>query len=411
MDLKEAAKTAVGLAQRLTPEKVELGRAMGRILASDFAADRDVPGEARSKWDGYAVSSRDLASASRAEPTVLDIIPGEITAGKRASFPSGARKCFRIMTGAALPAGMDAVIPFEDGVASGNDLVFNEPVSSGRGVIFPGSDTGEGEILLKEGDILSPTRIALIAALGRNHVEVYRRPRIAVLATGDELRETYSASPDPVVFCNNIHLLSNLIRAGGGEPVFLEIAPDDPDVIFSRLEKAEAELVITTGGMGKGSRDFVLAVWKRLGIKVHFDRLNVSPGKGSALGTGDDRIFLGLPGNPWAGQVIYEEIAAPIIRSFSGIRTDADFTFEAMNAAEMTKKKGSYRAFHGNLKIRGGVPTFTPNKGETQPGLSSFRAGYAYTLLDAEETFATEGQRIKVKLPDLPLIAWALLNP
>lgn len=412
MDLKEAGKAAVELASKLSPEEVELEKAMGRVLAADFAADRDIPGEARSKWDGFAVSSRELRTASREESIALDIVPGEITAGKHTALEGGSRKCFRIMTGAPLPAGTDTVVPFEDAAVSGNNLVFDKPLSPGRGVIVPGSDTGKGELLLREGDVLSPTRIALIAALGKNNVDVYRRPRVAILSTGDELRGMCSDPEDPVVFCNNIHLLSNLVRAGGGEPVLLGIAPDDPDIISSRLEETRAELVITTGGMGKGSRDYILEVWRRLGIRIHFDRLNISPGKGSALGTAKNgRIFLGLPGNPWAGQVVYEEIAAPVVRRFSGIRIDTEFSFDAVTSAEITKKKGSYRAFHGNLQLRGYNPVFTPNKSGIQPGLSSFRAGYAYTLLDADETFAAQGEHIKVKLPDLPLIAWALLNP
>jgi molybdopterin molybdotransferase len=411
MDLKEAAKIAVGLASKLGSEEVELDRAMGRVLAADFTADRNIPGEARSKWDGFAVSSRDSLAASQQEPIILDIVPGEITAGRQPSFEAGSRRCFRIMTGAALPAGTDTVIPFEDAAASGNHLLLSKPLRPERGIIDPGSDAGLGEILLKEGDVLSPTRIALIAALGKNHIGVYRRPRVAILATGDELRETCSGPDDPVVFCNNSHLLSNLVIAGGGEPVLLGIAPDDPDIIFSRLGKVEAELVITTGGMGQGSRDFILEVWKRLGIKIHFERLNISPGKGSALGTGNGRIFLGLPGNPWAGQVVYEEIAAPVVRRFLGISSDADFTLHGVTTVEMTKKKGSHRAFHGKLQMSGDTPTFTPNKTGFQPRLRSFRNGYAYTLLDADKTFIAEGERVKVKLPDLPLIAWTLLHP
>lgn len=411
MDLKEAAKTAISLASPLASEKIELESAMGRVLAADFEAGRDIPGEARSKWDGYAFRSKDLLAGSRRQPTLLEIAPGEITAGEITGSSGGTGKCFRIMTGAVLPAGTDTVIPFENAVVRGNDLVLDEPVSVGRGVIAPGSDAEKGEILLKKSDVLSPTRIALIAAFGKQYVDVYRRPRVAILATGDELRDFSSDLEGPAVFCNNIPLLSNLVRAGGGKPVILGIAHDDPDIIFSRLEKVEAELVITTGGMGKGSRDFIAEVWRRLGIRTQFDRLNISPGKGTALGTAGGRIFLGLPGNPWAGQVVYEEIAAPMVRGFSGIRTDTDFSFHAMTTADITKEKGSYRAFHGSLLIHGPTPAFTPYRKSIQPGLSSFRINYAYTLLDTDETFIAEGEPIPVKLPDLPLAAWTLLLP
>ncbi|MGO9689647.1 MAG: molybdopterin molybdotransferase MoeA, partial [Syntrophobacteraceae bacterium] len=311
MDLKEAKAIAMGLARELDRELVEIGLALGRVVAEPISASRDIPGNARSRWDGFALTSGDCESAEPKKPVILKIARGETTAGKKPGKASMGW-CFRIMTGGVIPAGTNAVIPFEDAALSDEGLILTGRVAPGSGVIAPGSEARRDEVLLEKGDVLTPTRLALAAATGKEVLHVFRRPRVAILATGDELREMGRSDEPASIFCNNTHLFANLVRAGGGEPVELGVAPDDPGVILSRLEKAEADLVITTGGMGKGSRDFIPEVWKRLGLTTHFDRLNLVPGKGSALATGNGQIFLGFPGNPRAGRIVYEEIAAPV---------------------------------------------------------------------------------------------------
>jgi molybdenum cofactor synthesis domain-containing protein len=412
MDLKEAKEIALGLAKGLDWEPVELGLALGRVVAEPVYASRDIPGNPRSKWDGFAVMSGDSESANPEDPAILKIARGETVAGKKAGK---ARRgwCFRIMTGGVLPAGADAVIPFEDAVLGDKGLVLTRPLLPGSGVIATGSEARRDDLLLERGDVLTPTRLALAAATGRDVLRVIRRPRVAILATGDELREAGRRDEPASTFCNNTHLFANLVRAGGGEPVELGVAPDDPGVILSRLEKAEADLVITTGGMGKGSRDFIPEVWKRLGLRTHFDRLNLVPGKGSALATGNGRIFLGLPGNPRAARIVYEEIAAPVIRGFMGLKTRGEFAMDARSLGRMAKKEGFYQAFEGVLEIRGRFCAFTPNlaEGEQRNKISSLRCGLAYALLTPQHTCIAKGMTVQVKVPDFPLITWAILNP
>ena len=248
------------------------------------------------------------------------------------------------MTGGVLPAGADAVVPFEKAALSAKGLVLTGPLRTGQGVIAPGSEARREDILLEAGDVLTPTRIALAASAGIQVLRVIRRPRVAVLATGDELVGSGRGDECASIFCSNTHLFANLVRACGAEPIELGVAPDDPGVILSRLEKTGADLVITTGGMGKGSRDFISEVWKSLGLVIHFDRLNLVPGKGSALATGNGCIFLGLPGNPWAGRIVYEEIAAPVIRRFLGLGSGGEITpWMPAALAGLQKAKASIR--------------------------------------------------------------------
>jgi len=390
---------------------VDLGSALGRVLAEPLSAGRDIPGNARSKWDGFALSSRDCASAGPEAPVFLEIAPGETVAGK---MPEKALrgKSFRIMTGSVLPDGTDAVIPFEDAALSGNFLVLRGPIRSGSGVIAPGSEARRNDILLEEGDILTPTRLAIAAAAGRKALHSIRRPRVAILATGDELQGSGRSDERASTPSNNTHLLVNLVRSSGAEPIELGVTPDDPDVIFCRLQRAEADLVITTGGMGRGKRDFISDVWKRLGLKTHFQSLNLVPGKGSALATGNGRIFLGLPGNPWAGRIVYEEIAAPVIRCFLGLSGCGSFSLDARSLGRMTKSEGVYQAFEGILEIKSGSCDFTPCYAVTKipAGISSLRTCLAYALLGPQSTDLDRGETVQVKIPDFSLSTWAILN-
>ncbi len=416
MDLKEARDIATGLASVGEAETVRLESAMGRVAAKPVAARSNVPGEFRSRWDGFAFAAGKAAGASPDSPVWLDIAEEVVTAGtapgRIARGGGPASGCFRIMTGAVLPRATDAVVPFEDAEVEGGRLVLKSPASPGQGAIPPGADARAGEVLLEEGCLLTPSRLAIAAALGIDSIRVRRLPRVAILATGDELRETGRPEEGPITFCNNIHLLCAVAKCCGGEPVALGIAPDDPDVIFSRIEPVKADLVVTTGGMGKGSRDFILEVWKRLGVKVLFDSLDLSPGKGSALGTLDGRIFVGLAGNPWSAQLVFQEIAAPAIRRMLGLRMPAHFHIEAKAASAMKKRTGLYRAFYGRLEMPGGGSvSFVPVEPDPRRGrLAQFREGLAYTVLGPELSGVAEGDTVEVRVPDLPLLAWAVLG-
>ncbi|MEN6440382.1 MAG: molybdopterin molybdotransferase MoeA [Syntrophobacter sp.] len=411
MDLREAAEIAAGLAAAPREEEIGIESALGRVLARDMAADRDFPGEYRSRWDGYALSGAATSGASHEAPAILAIAAAVVTAGGSAAASPGGSTCFRIMTGAVLPKGTDAVIPFEDAVLSGNQLVLRAPVKRSKGVILPGADAQAGDVLLEKGDVLTPARLALAVAVGANKIHVYKRPRVAILATGDELRATGCDAGGPGVFCNNIPLLAGLVAVGGGEPIYLGIAPDDPEIILDRLRSARADMAVTTGGMGKGSRDFILAVWKRLGVTVHFDSLNISPGKGSALGSAGDRIFLGLPGNPWAAQIVFEEIAAPIIRRLQGARIWRECGVMAKTAVALQRKERLYRTFRGSLTTQGETGLFIPmEETPTRALLPMLRSGLAYTIVGPGRETVPEGGTVEVKIPDFSLSAWAVLN-
>jgi molybdenum cofactor synthesis domain-containing protein len=412
MELKDAKKVAAALAKMLEAETVETGLAAGRVMAKTLGADRDMPQKPTSRWDGFALASSDCEHALAQTPVILPIVCAQITAGKIAQ-KAEIRTCARIMTGGVLPEGMDAVIAFEKARQCREGLVLTGPVRPGSGVTQPGSKFKRNTVLLSQGDVVTPGRIGLAAAQGCEQLFVVRRPKVAILATGDELRGSGAAQQGVSIFSQNTSLLAALVSISGGEPVRLGVAPDDPEVIYSRLKGAQADLVITTGGMGKGSKDFTGEVWKRLGLEVIFERLNIRPGKGSGLARGNGRIYLGLPGNPGAVRIIYEEIATVMVRSFLGLSARPDFAFEAITAGAMEKIEGCYRAFDGILKIEEGLCAFIPRGcPQTVPKEtgSFFTSPSAYALLAPGNSRVVEGQKVLVKIPDLSLEARAMLT-
>ena len=411
MDLIRAKEIAASLAQRLDCEQIELDLCLGRVLAEDVSASRDIPADPRSRWDGFALISDDSVGAEPNKPAIMDISRGEVTAGMGARAAAIRGRCSRIMTGGVLPEGADAVLPIEVATVREERLVVVRPVPSWSGVIRPGSEAGQNEILLRTGDVLTPTRIAVAAATGVDRLKVFRRPRVGILATGDELREPGGNLETGATFCNNIYLFANLVRVSGGIPTHLGIVPDDQEQICSRLGEFRADMIITTGGMGRGSKDFISRIWERLGVVTCFDGLNLLPGRGSAMGKGACGVFLGLPGNPWAGRIVYEEIAAPMIRDFQGVESGG-FSLRARCARGIKKKEGFYQAVKGRLSAAGQSWDFIPvghGSGKLNE-LFMFRSNLAYALIGPEVSHVSEGDGLEVKIPDFPLGAWTIHN-
>lgn len=426
MNLYKARDLAVGAAAAPADEVVALELALFRVLSADITAATDFPAEYRSRWDGFALRSADTASACEEKPVTLNILPILVAAGGPASVEVRTGACFRITTGAVIPSGADAVVPIEDartfvnGDEAGNSpdgevVELRRPAKPGQGVLPPGADAFAGDLVLEKGDLLTPARLAAAAGTGIGAVPVYRRPRVAVLATGDELISIGGASGTGVltrgaIFCNNVHLLDGLVRARGCEPVHLGIAPDDPDEIHSLIARVNADLVVTTGGMGRGSRDFIREVWKRIGVDILFDSLNISPGKASAFGCIGERCFLGLSGNPWASRVVFEEIATPVLRRMQGIKNLTP-CIEAAAAGILENKKEFNQAIYGSLEIAAGSIGFVPEaKSASQAFLPFIRNHPAYAVLKPGPGRVLQGDVVEVKLPDLPLGGWTVLG-
>jgi molybdenum cofactor synthesis domain-containing protein len=410
MELSAAAGVVSELTSSTATEWVGLEDASGRVLAENVKARHNLPREARSRLDGYAVRSLDTAGASAQEPVSLTILPGTLAAGHVPHCGIGPAECIRIFTGSPLPSGSDAVVAQEKVHEADGRLILNHSVTGGQGLSLPGEDIREGELLLSRGDLLTPTRLALIAALGYPRIPVFTRPRVALAATGDEVRELGAVLDGPWTFCNNRHLLAWLVSQQGGIPVHSGIVGDDPHAIADRLSGLDANVVITTGGTGRGGKDCISEAWKLMGVQTHFSRINLTPGKMSALGSAGGRMYWGLPGNPWAAQVVFNELIAPSLWRLQGLRFSTRPALSARLETPVRKNKGSCKAVRGVLDMSLFPPSFAPSLKKGESLFATIRNSFGYILLESHVVEVAAGEEVPVHMHDLPLVAAALWN-
>lgn len=304
----------------LDSEEVDLLEARDRVLAEEVRAVRDVPPFTNSAMDGYALRASDIGSATPQRPVELHL-SGEIRAGAPASLAVAQGSAIRIMTGAMLPEGADAVVRVEDTAESDGRVAIRVPVNKGVNVRAAGTDLAQGSVVASAGRLVTPGLIGVLASAGRKTIRCVRRPRVFVLTTGDELREAGEAlAPGEITNTNRYTLLAALAAAGA---VGLDagVAPDERAALAERLELArDADLVLTTGGVSMGAYDLVRSLLEERGA-VDFWQVALRPGKplifASVLGV----PLIGLPGNPVSALVGFELFVKPVLRRMQG-RTD-----------------------------------------------------------------------------------------
>lgn len=314
--------------QVLPAEHVPIADALGRVLAEDFIAPFSVPPFRNSAMDGYAVRAADVASATAESPVYL--VPVEdISAGRMPERTVGPGEAARIMTGGPLPPGADAVVPVEDTddrwrVEGYTPLparvAIYRSVAAGGNVRPAGEDIQAGQIVLRAGATLRPQDVGVLVSLGAVTVAVRRQPRVAILATGDELVEIGQPLAPGQIHNSNSYMLAGLVQQYGGVPLRLPVARDNLDEVRARFEEALAlrpDFVLSSAGVSVGARDVVRAVVDQLG-QVELWRVNVKPGKPLAFGQVGGVPFFGLPGNPVSAMVTFELFVRPALRQALG---------------------------------------------------------------------------------------------
>jgi molybdopterin molybdotransferase len=304
--------------QVLPPEVVGLGDALGRILAQTVSSQTDLPGFDNSAMDGYAVRASEIAVATATAPVRLPVA-GESRAGAMptALAPGTA---MRIMTGAPLPAGADTVVRQEDTSRDGADVLIEVATAEGTSVRWRGADMAAGAVVLHPGLELTSIDVAVAAALGNAELMVGARPRVAVLATGDELVAAGTPPGPAQLVDSNSPMLAAAVHEAGGLPAFLGIGRDSKDSLRALLQTAAGfDLIVSSAGVSVGDHDWVREVVSELGT-ISTWRVAMRPGKPVLTGTIGDAIFIGLPGNPVSSSVTFELFARPVIRKMQGAR-------------------------------------------------------------------------------------------
>jgi len=326
LQVSEAQRVVLESVATFGAEQVKLEQSLGRVLAEEVRANRDQPPYDISAMDGYALRSADLGSV----PATLEIIE-DIKAGDMPSKTLASGQCARIMTGAPMPQGADAVIRVEDTEASPDNRVqINQSVKPGNDIRRLGENMRNGEVVLTPGTAITPGVIGVLATVKRAQVQVYRRPRVAILSTGNEL-EGLDEPVDPNKIPNsNSYALMGQVQALGIEPVLLGIARDDPEELARYLKRGlEYDVLLVSGGTSVGVHDYVRPTIEALGAQMLFWRVAMKPGHPVAFGKVGEKIIFGLPGNPVSSMVCFEEFVVPALRRMMGHARTHRRTIEA----------------------------------------------------------------------------------
>ena len=316
----EAQRVVLALAPQLGSESVAGADALGRVLAEPVLSTRTLPPADNSAMDGYALRFADLAGATHAAPVVLRVA-FEVAAGARAERAVAPGEAARIFTGAPLPPGADTVVKQEDTEREGALVRVRVSPRPGENVRLAGEDVRAGELVLDSGTELGPAALGLLAALGRTVVAVRQRPRVAIVAGGDELVEPDGAVSDGKIVSSNSYTLTAQCRRAGAEPIYLGIARDAPEALEERLRAGSgADLIVSSGGVSVGDRDYVRPVLEKLGCTLLFWGVQMKPGYPVVFGRFGETgpLVFGLPGNPVSAMVTFEQFVRPVLRKMAG---------------------------------------------------------------------------------------------
>jgi len=394
LPVDQAVERLLADVEPLEAESVPLAEAFGRVLASDLKATRDQPPFPASAMDGYAVRAAEAKAGAELK------VVGMSRAGERFRGSLGHGEAVRIFTGAPVPEGADAVLIQEDAERNGETILVKEPVTQGRNIRVAGLDFKTGDAKLLVGRVLDPHAISLAASMGYADLPVRRRPRVAVLANGDELVPPGATpGPDQIVSSNGIGLVA-LVTTIGGEALDLGIAADKREMIAAAVDRAEgADILVVTGGASVGEHDLVQESLKTRGMRMDFWRIAMRPGKPLMVGRLRAARVLGLPGNPVSTFVCAELFLRPLIRAMLGLSTVPDIV-TAKLSAPMPANDSREDYVRARLAQDGDGLVATPFPLQDSSMLSTLAAADGLIIRTARAPAAPAGESIRVlRLP------------
>lgn len=392
----------------LGAERVFLPEALGRALYSPVVSARDLPGADNSAMDGYAVRAVDVETASTAAPVRLPLV-GEQRAGGAALGPVPAGHAARIMTGAFLPPGVDAVImreqAHEDEVTTegAGTVAVLHAAKAGEHIRQRGEDVMRGECIAAAGDVVTPGRLNLLAAAGEVAVSVHRRPRVCVLASGDELRELGQPYGALDVLNSNAYAIAASVRSSGAIAEVIGIAADSLEDHIACIERARgADVLVTIGGVSVGTHDFVKPALTAVGATLELWKVAMRPGKPVAFGVWGKQLVFGLPGNPVSSQVSFELFVKPALLRLQGHRACSPRPVRARLLGRGMSKKPGFRTFARACAAVGddGRLTVTLDEKQGSGQVSGLARANALCVLAEEQTSLEDGDLVEVMLLD-----------
>ncbi|MBM4135014.1 MAG: molybdopterin molybdotransferase MoeA [Nitrospira sp.] len=317
--LHEAQKIVLDATLALGLEKVGLVESLGRVIGEDLVALRDNPPWDNSAMDGFAVRHEDIKQEHAiGKPVVLKVVE-DVPAGKVATKSVGPGEAIRIMTGAPVPKGANAVIKVEDTEHTPDSVTVFKPEPLSSNIRPQGEDVRKGDCIIPKGTQLRPGEVGMLAILAKPFVFVYQRPRVAILSTGDELADLDERFDENKIINSNSYGIAAAVQEAGGIPILLGIAKDQPAVLKEKISHGlNADILVLSGGVSMGDYDFTKAVFKELGAEMNFWKLAIRPGQPLAFGKIQGKLAFGLPGNPVSSMVTFEQLVRPAMLKMSG---------------------------------------------------------------------------------------------
>jgi len=374
-------------------QSVSVWDALGFVLAQEVRTDREYPPFDRSTRDGYAVRSKE------AEPGAGLKCVGEIKAGDTVSDTLAAGTCLQIMTGSAVPTGADAVVMIEYTKREGDLVRFERAAQTGQNVVPRGREAAAAQTILTSGTRLGYAELALAAQVGAVQLQCARRPRVAILSTGDEVVLVDEMPGAFQIRNSNSVSLAAQVRIAGGEPVVLGNAADRIDDLGEKIERGlKEDALVLSGGVSMGKYDLVEHALKAMGAEFFFDAVAIRPGKPAVFGICQGKPVFGLPGNPVSTMVTFELFVAPAIDLLSGAEARALPLVEARLAEAMNEKSGLAHFLPARIEWRGQVPEVKPLKWQGSGDIAALSKANCFLVVPSDKERIEIGETVSVLL-------------
>jgi molybdopterin molybdotransferase len=384
----------------LGSEKVSLLDSLGRVIAEDIYAKRNIPPLDNSAMDGYAVRWEDIRNASQDHPIRLEVIE-DLAAGFISTRTLEKGKAIRIMTGAPVPKGADTVIPVEESKKEDGFALIFKTAAPGENIRKSGEDVKQGDRVIFKGDTIRPAEVGMIASVGRSFVHVSQRPLVAILCTGDELVDVDGDLDEVKIISSNSYTLGAQVKDCGAIPLQLGIAKDRKEDIEEKLRQGiRADVLISSAGVSVGDYDFVKDVMKDLGMEMVFWKVAMRPGQPLAFGTIGGKPVFGLPGNPVSSMISFEQFVRPCLLKMMGHRQLFRPVIEAILKEEIRKMTGRRYFIRGTVSFEKNQ-YFVTTTGEQGSGiLRSMVRANGLIVIPEDQEMVRAGEKVKVQLLD-----------
>jgi molybdopterin molybdotransferase len=381
-------------------EKASLFDSLGRVIAEDVSARRNIPPLDNSAMDGYAVRWEDIRNASQDHPIRLEVIE-DLPAGFISTRTLEIGKAIRIMTGAPVPKGADTVIPVEESKKENGFALIFKAAALGENIRKSGEDVKKGDRVISKGDTIRPAEVGMLASVGRSFIYVSQRPVVAILCTGDELVDVDGDADEVKIISSNSYSLGAQVKECGAIPLQLGIAGDRREDIAQKLQQGiRADVLISSAGVSVGDYDFVKDVLKDLGMEMVFWKVAMRPGQPLAFGTIGGKPVFGLPGNPVSSMISFEQFVRPSLLKMMGHRQLFRPVIEAVLKEEIRKTTGRRYFIRGAVSSERNQYVVTTTGEQGSGILRSMVRANGLIVIPEDREIVRAGEKVKVQLLD-----------